>query len=123
MRTPGGTPSPVRGSQTTFFKSMIVCPCPKDRGRLLEAIMSAALPGVQGVSSRTRVIPTVARQCIHVGVSRGGVNPWYCTVSPFLAMIAVGFFLVRRRHLPRRVALKSKSPRRATVTIVDHDDL
>src|SRR5215471_16968813 len=71
MRTPGGIPSPVRGSQTMFFKSMIVCPGPKDRGRLLEAIMSAALPGVQGVSSRTRVIPTVARQCIHVGVSCG----------------------------------------------------
>src|SRR5215472_10950211 len=83
MRTPGGIPSPVRGSQTTFFKSMIVCPGPKDRGRLLEAIMSAALLGVQGVSTRTRQIVTT--QYSHTGMSRCRMNPWYCTVSPFLA--------------------------------------
>jgi len=155
---------------------MIVCPGPKDSGRLLEATMSAALLGAPGVNSRARVRQTVARRGFHARVSRYGVNPWYCTVSPFLAraqhvtheavtcedaatvvrhysavpvadnvrpflttseaqratasyirphdietllsgflssvflaMSVVGFSLVRRRHLPRLVALKSNT--------------
>ena len=64
---------------------MIVCPGPKDSGRLLEATMSAALLGAPGVNSRARVRQTVARRGFHARVSRYGVNPWYCIVSPFLA--------------------------------------
>ena len=34
--TPGGIPSPLSGSQTTFCRSMIVCPVPKDSGCVFE---------------------------------------------------------------------------------------